>query len=71
MVRRSSTRERDEYIRRDKQEALRARRPRALSPGLRDGDNVASRPVVAGDTVVFGGESRNVYGLDAGTGEEI
>lgn len=34
------------------------------------GDNVASRPVVAGDTVVFGGENRNVYGLDAGTGEE-
>jgi outer membrane protein assembly factor BamB len=35
------------------------------------GDNVASRPVVAEDTVVFGGENRNVYGLDAGTGEEI
>ena len=34
------------------------------------GDNVASRPVVAGDTVVFGGENRNFYGLDAGTGEE-
>ncbi len=34
------------------------------------GDNVASRPVVAGDTVVFGGENRNVYGLDADTGEE-
>lgn len=34
------------------------------------GDNVASRPVVAGDTVVFGGENRNIYGLDAGTGEE-
>ena len=34
------------------------------------GDNVASRPVVAGDTVVFGGENRYVYGLDAGTGEE-
>ena len=34
------------------------------------GDNVASRPVVAGDTVVFGGEDRNVYGLDAGTGRE-
>jgi outer membrane protein assembly factor BamB len=34
------------------------------------GDNVASRPVVAGDTVVFGGENRNVYGLDAGTGRE-
>ena len=34
------------------------------------GDNVASQPVVAGDTVVFGGENRNVYGLDAGTGEE-
>ena len=33
------------------------------------GDNVASRPVVAEDTVVFGGETRNVYGLDAGTGE--
>jgi outer membrane protein assembly factor BamB len=34
------------------------------------GDNVASRPVVAGDTVVFGSENRNVYGLDAGTGRE-
>jgi outer membrane protein assembly factor BamB len=34
------------------------------------GDNVASRPVVAGDTVVFGGEDGNIYGLDAGTGEE-
>jgi outer membrane protein assembly factor BamB len=34
------------------------------------GDNVASRPVVAGDTVVFGSENRSVYGLDAGTGEE-
>ncbi|HJQ29015.1 MAG TPA: PQQ-binding-like beta-propeller repeat protein [Rubrobacter sp.] len=34
------------------------------------GDNVASRPVVAGNTVVFGSENRNVYGLDAGTGEE-
>ena len=33
------------------------------------GDNVASRPVVAGDTVVFGGENRNIYGLDAATGE--
>lgn len=33
-------------------------------------DNVASRPVVAGETVVFGGENRNVYGLDARTGEE-
>lgn len=34
------------------------------------GDNVASRPVVAGDTVVFGSENRNIYGLDADTGEE-
>jgi outer membrane protein assembly factor BamB len=34
------------------------------------GDNVASRPVVAGDTVVFGSENRNVYGLDTGTGRE-
>ncbi len=34
------------------------------------GDNVASRPVVAGDTVVFGSENRNIYGLDAGTGRE-
>jgi outer membrane protein assembly factor BamB len=33
------------------------------------GDNVASRPVVAGDTVVFGDENRNIYGLDAATGE--
>ena len=34
------------------------------------GDNVASRPVVAGDTVVFGCENRNVYGLDAATGKK-
>jgi outer membrane protein assembly factor BamB len=34
------------------------------------GDNVASRPVVAGEKVVFGSEDRNVYGLDARTGEE-
>jgi outer membrane protein assembly factor BamB len=34
------------------------------------GDNVASRPVVAGNTVIFGAENRNVYGLDARTGEE-
>ena len=34
-------------------------------------DNVASRPVVAGETVVFGAENRNVYGLDARTGEEL
>ena len=34
------------------------------------GDNVASRPVVTKDTVVFGSETRYVYGLDAGTGEE-
>jgi outer membrane protein assembly factor BamB len=34
-------------------------------------DNVASRPVVAGDTVVFGSENRNIYGLDAGTGREL
>ena len=32
-------------------------------------DNAASRPVVAGDTLVFGSENRNVYGLDADTGE--
>lgn len=34
----------------------------------RTGDNVASRPAVAGETVVFGSEDRSVYGLDAGTG---
>lgn len=34
----------------------------------RTGDNVASRPAVAGDTVVFGSEDRSVYGLDADTG---
>ena len=34
------------------------------------GDNVASRPVVAGDTVVFGSEDSNIYGVDADTGEE-
>jgi len=33
-------------------------------------DNVASRPVVAKDTVAFGSENSNVYGVDAGTGEE-
>jgi outer membrane protein assembly factor BamB len=32
------------------------------------GDNVATRPVVAGDTVIFGSEDRTVYGLDAATG---
>ncbi len=34
----------------------------------RTGDNVAGRPAVAGETVVFGSEDRSVYGLDAGTG---
>lgn len=33
------------------------------------GDNVAGRPLVAGDTVIFGGEDRSVHGLDAATGE--
>lgn len=32
------------------------------------GDNVASRPVIAGDVVVFGSEDRHIYGLDANTG---
>ncbi|RME52802.1 MAG: hypothetical protein D6790_18315, partial [Caldilineae bacterium] len=32
------------------------------------GDNVASRPLVVGDVVVFGGEDRRIYGLDASTG---
>lgn len=35
------------------------------------GDNVAARPVVVGDTVVFGSEDYNVYGLDATTGREL
>jgi len=34
------------------------------------GDNVASRPVVAGDTVVFGSENSTIYGLDPDTGRE-
>jgi outer membrane protein assembly factor BamB len=34
----------------------------------RTGDNVASQPAVAGETVVFGSEDRSVYGLDADTG---
>ncbi|MGI8439397.1 MAG: PQQ-binding-like beta-propeller repeat protein [Thermoleophilaceae bacterium] len=34
----------------------------------RTGDNVASRPAVAGETVVFGSEDRSVYGLDGDTG---
>lgn len=33
------------------------------------GDSVATRPVVTGDTVVFGSEDSNVYGVDASTGE--
>ena len=33
------------------------------------GDNIATRPLIAGDTVVFGSEDRNVYALDADTGE--
>lgn len=35
---------------------------------FKTGDNVATRPVVAGETVVFGSEDRNVYGVDATTG---
>lgn len=35
---------------------------------VRTGDNVATRPVVAGDVVVFGSEDRTVYGVDAATG---
>lgn len=31
-------------------------------------DSIASRPVVAGDTVVFGSEDRDVYAVDADTG---
>lgn len=37
----------------------------------RTGDNVASRPAVAGETVVFGSEDRSVYGLDADTGARL
>ncbi len=32
------------------------------------GDNIASRPLVVGDTVVFGSEDRHIYGVDAATG---
>ncbi len=32
------------------------------------GDNVATRPVVAGDVVIFGSEDRHVYALSADTG---
>lgn len=35
---------------------------------FKTGDNVATRPVVARGTVVFGSEDRNVYALDAATG---
>ncbi|MEW6635903.1 MAG: PQQ-binding-like beta-propeller repeat protein [Actinomycetota bacterium] len=33
-------------------------------------DNIASRPAIAGDVVIFGSEDRNVYGVEATTGEE-
>lgn len=33
------------------------------------GDNVATRPAVVGDVVVFGSEDRVVYGVDAATGK--
>ena len=33
-------------------------------------DNVASRPLVANDTIIFGSEDRNIYGVDAETGKE-
>ena len=32
------------------------------------GDNIATRPAIAGDVVIFGGEDRHVYALDADTG---
>ena len=32
------------------------------------GDNVASRPLIVGDVIVFGSEDGNVYGLDVTTG---
>ncbi|HYN89899.1 MAG TPA: PQQ-binding-like beta-propeller repeat protein, partial [Ardenticatenaceae bacterium] len=34
------------------------------------GDNVASRPVIAGDLVIFGSEDRHIYAVDADTGVE-
>ena len=34
----------------------------------RTGDNVATRPAVAGGTVIFGSEDRSVYSVDADTG---
>lgn len=36
---------------------------------FRTGDNVATRPVVVGDVVVFGSEDRVVYGVEAATGK--
>lgn len=35
---------------------------------FKTGDSVASRPLVVNDTVIFGSEDRNIYGLDAATG---
>ncbi len=35
---------------------------------VRTGDNVATRPLVVGDVVVFGSEDRVVYGVSAATG---
>ena len=35
---------------------------------FRADDNIATRPVAAGNVVVFGSEDRTVYGLDAATG---
>ncbi len=32
------------------------------------GDNIATRPAIAGDVVIFGGEDRHVYAIDADTG---
>lgn len=37
---------------------------------FRSGDNVATRPLVVGDVVIFGGEDRTIYGLDAATGAQ-
>lgn len=34
------------------------------------GDNIATRPLVVGDVVVFGSEDGNVYGLDVATGAQ-
>ena len=35
------------------------------------GDNIVTEPVVVGDSLVFGSEDRNIYGLDARSGQVL